>query len=182
MGAVLGLVWSLTRQQPLARTVLLAPAFDLKWYLAVTLRLLCALLPRRLRLPSLGPAAYMAHRGTSLAAYGALLELIGTLRQNHGHQNTGRRSTGHGADGQKPPDGLRGLPPRLFLAWHEKDELISTAALARYADGAGERITTHALTHQPCPGATRHLGIDAHTLGDSEWAALLGALEAWLAR
>ena len=172
MGAVLGLVWSLTRQQPLARAVLLAPALDLKWYFAAPLRLLCALLPRRTRLPSQGPATYLAHQGTSLAAYGALLELIGMLR----------RSTGHRAAGRKSPNGVEGLPPFQFLAWHEKDEMISTATIARYAGGAGERITTHALTHQPSPGATRHLGIDAHTLGDSEWAALLAALEAWLAR
>lgn len=167
MGAVLGLVWSLTRQQALARAVLLSPALDLKWYLATPLRFLCALLPRRSRLPSPGPATYLAHRGTSLAAYGALLELIGTFNRAAGHRS---------------PNGVEGLPPLQFLAWHERDELISTATLARYASEAGERITTHALAHTPPPGTPRHLGIDARTLGDSEWAALLVALKAWLAR
>ena len=167
MGAVLGLVWSLTRQQPFARAVMLAPALHLKWHLAMPLRVICALLPRRMRLPSLGPAIYLAHRGTSLAAYGALLELIDAF---------------HRAAGPQSLHEVKQPPPLQFLAWHERDELISTAFLAHYASQAGERATTHALAHAPLPGATRHLGIDAHTLGDSEWAALLTALEAWLAR
>jgi pimeloyl-ACP methyl ester carboxylesterase len=167
MGALLGLTWSLTRREPLRRAILLAPALQLKWHLTSPLRVLGAALPGRLRLPSLGPAEYLAHRGTSLAAYMALLNLLKTF---------------HAAMGSLDGTGAAGIPPPQFLAYSPRDELLSMRYLARYSALAPERTRVHALAHRPLRGGAHHLGIDAHTLGDSEWAALLGALASWLER
>lgn len=168
MGALLGLAWSLTRRKPLRRAILLAPALQLKWHLAPPLRVLGAALPGRLRLPSLGPPEYLAHRGTSLAAYMALLDLLKTF-----HAAMGRLDGAAGA--------AEVLPPQ-FLAYSPRDELLSLPYLARYSALAPERTKVHALAHRPARRGAHHLGIDAHTLGDSEWAALLAALASWLER
>ena len=190
MGGLLGLVWSLTRRQSLQRAILLAPALGLRRHLAAPLAVLCALLPRRLRLPSLAPAEYLAHRGTSLATYRALLELLGVFREAmHGREAIYSRDAMHSREAMHGREALQSapehiaarLPGRQLLAYSPRDELISTHHLDRYAAQGGADITTHKLAHSPPPGATHHLGIDAHTLGDSEWAALLAALQAWLA-
>lgn len=177
MGALLGLVWSLERGQPIKRAVLLSPALRLRWHIAPSLHALRALLPRRMRLPSLGPAEYLAHQGTSLAAYGALLDLLAAFA----NYPAGAASCGEAVI---PCNGQQAMPPPplQFLAYARDDKLISTSYLRHYATCMGDRITTHTLAHAPAAGASRHLGIDAHTLGDSEWAALLAALQAWLAR
>ena len=164
MGALLGLTWSLSRGIPLRRAIVISPALRLRWYLLPALRVLGALLPRRMRLPSKGPSSYLLHRGTSLAAYLALAALIEAF-----HRELAALSTGDGT----------GLPPQ-FVAYSPRDELLATGFLARYRALAPGRITLHSLAHAPRPGCPYHLGIDAHTLGDSEWAALLAALESWL--
>ena len=169
MGALLGLTWSLSRGIPLRRAVLISPALQLKWYLPPALRVLGAVLPGSLRLPSKGPSPYLARRGTSLAAYGAMAALLRDFRRELA---------------RRPPGGA-GLPPQ-FLAYSPRDELISTGYLARYRSRcqavAGAPVAVHVLGHRPRAGCPYHLGIDAHTLGDSEWAAFAAALEGWLAR
>ncbi|MCZ6843778.1 MAG: alpha/beta hydrolase [SAR324 cluster bacterium] len=164
MGALLGLTWSLSRGIPLQRAIVLSPALRLRWYLLPALRIMAATLPRRLRLPSKGPSSYLAHQGTSLAAYLALADLMREFRLR--------------LSKLCPQPGL----PSQFLAYSPHDELLSTRYLARYQILAAGRVTQHRLEHVPRPGCPYHLGIDAHTLGDSEWAALLAALERWLSK
>lgn len=167
MGALLGMVWSFSRGVPLERAILLSPAFRLKWYTAPLLAGAVRVLPGRLAISSRGPTGYALHGGTSLAAYGALLDLQRCFR---------RRLDRLEREGQEGQSRL----PRQFLAYAPGDEMISTRYLPLYQRIAPQNITLHPLNHHPRRGFPRHLGVDAHTLGESEWAALRGALKGWL--
>ncbi len=169
MGGLLGMAWSLSRGVRLRRAVLIAPPFRLKWYATPLLTALRAALPGRLLLPSMSPAGYALHRGTSLAAYGALLDLLRIFRD--------ARKEEKGRDGLE----ARGAgAPSQFIAYARADEMISTRYLPAYQRAGPARITLHSLNHRPRPGFPYHLGVDGHTLGAAEWAALRAALAEWL--
>jgi alpha-beta hydrolase superfamily lysophospholipase len=162
MGGLLGLAWSLLREVPLRRAVLISPAFRLVWYAQPLLSALGAVLPGRVRIPSRSPREYALHGHTSLAAYGALLDLVKRFRAALQDSGAGRL-------------------PAQFIAYSPADELIATRYYSSYRELAPERVVLHPFSHTPRPGFPHHLGVDAHTLGGSEWAALQGALAAWLA-
>jgi len=165
LGALLGLCWALEADPPPARAVLISPALRLKPLHRALLALLGGLLPGRLALPSLAPRAYRLHARTSVAAYRALAALERRLAPRLRRWQAG------------DPAGL----PALLIVHAPRDELIDTALLAALQRAAPGRVTLHTLRHRPRPGFPRHLGIDAHTLGEAEWERLREAVGRWLA-
>jgi Serine aminopeptidase, S33 len=166
LGALLGLVWALERGVTLRRAVLLAPSLRLRGVHRAAIRTLGWLLPRRLRLPSSAPATYRLHRGTTVAAYRALVALERRLRP---HLQGWLRGEGDG-------------PPPLLIACSPRDELVDTRVLGMLAHRWPQRVTLLPLSHTPRPGYPAHLGLDGYTLGEAEWQRLGATLSDWLRR
>lgn len=166
LGGLLGLAWSLEAPAPLCRAVLLAPALRLKVQHRRLIAVLGRLLPGWLWLPSRSPAAYRLHRATPVAAYRALATLEQRLEP---HLAAWLRGEGSG-------------PPPLLIAVSPRDELIDTDVLAALAKAWPERVTLMPLSHTPRRGFPAHLGLDATTLGESEWQRLCATLADWLRR
>jgi pimeloyl-ACP methyl ester carboxylesterase len=167
LGALLGLAWARHAGVRLRRAILLAPALRLKALHRPLLRGMVTLLPGRVRIPSVSPAAYRFHPFTTVAAYRALARLERGLQPQ-------LAAWLRGEDGAS-------VPP-LFIAAAARDELIDTRPLAALARAFPERVTLVPLAPAPRRGYPAHLGLDATTLGDREWQRLVGEIEAWLRR
>ncbi|HKJ00670.1 MAG TPA: alpha/beta hydrolase [bacterium] len=166
LGGLLGLLWSLEAGVPLRRAILLAPALQLRPLLRAVMAVAGVLLPGRLWLPSRAPATYRFHSGTTVAAYRALAVLE--------HRLGAHLDAWLGGEG--------GGPPPMLIAASADDELISLMPLGALAQAFPERVTLLPLNHTPRPGFPAHLGLDATTLGETEWQRLLGTLRDWLRR
>lgn len=164
LGALLGLVWSLSRGVALRRALLLSPALRLKRAHRLVLGSVGRLLPGRVRLPSLSPEAYRMHPATSIAAYRALAAL-----ERHLAPHLARWLAGD----------AEGLPP-LLVACSLRDELIDTRPLLALARAQPGAVTLVPLSHSPRRGYPHHLGLDANTLGEAEWRRLSAACMDWL--
>jgi len=158
LGAVLGAVWSLERRRPWHRAILLAPAFRLHGPVRALLALGVVLGPGGLVLPGCGPRRYRLHRGTSLAAYGALRELTGRF--------AARRGAG------------AAVGRAQLVICPRRDEFVSPAAAAEHALRSGSPLVW--LDTARPRGIPRHLGLDACTLGAAEWARVTAAVTDWL--
>lgn len=163
LGALLGLTWAHERGLSLRRALTVSPALRLKPHVQLSISLMSACLPGALRLPSRAPRAYRFQSKTSVAAYRAVGELVRRL------------------DGPLR-DWLAGIgaPPPLLIASSGRDELIDTRVIAALGRAAPSRVRLQALEHRPRPGHPIHLGVDAHTLGEAQWAALEQAVGNWL--
>ncbi|MBI4082666.1 MAG: alpha/beta hydrolase [Candidatus Lambdaproteobacteria bacterium] len=159
MGAVLGLLWASERRRTWRHALLLSPAFGLKPPLRALLALATRALPRRWVLPSVGPAPYCLHRGTTIAAYAALRELVVRFERS----------------------GAFALPPAeaLFVVHDVADELVPTGLVRRFGSQMPARIDV--LLLEGAGAAPAHLRVDEATFGAARWPGLLGRVDTWLA-
>ena len=164
LGGLLGLAWALRDRIALQRAVLISPALRLKPWVRIPIAVLGRIFPHRLGLPSLAPAAYRLHPTTTVGAFRAVVELE--------RQLSGTLEGWLGGEGEPPP--------RLLIAYAEKDEFIDTRVFHRLREAFPERVSLHLLNHAAKTGYPLHLGLDAETLGQGEWSRLEAAVRAWL--
>ncbi len=159
LGGLAGLCWAARTGVPLHRALLLSPALRLRPWVRWSIILPGLVLPGRLRIPSVAPPDYRFHPTTTVAAYRAVTGLERRLRP------TLERWLGG------DPGGL----PRLFIAFHEQDELVDTEVFHRLHALFPGRVTLHPMHHPRGTGYPLHLGVDERTLGRGEWRRLHAA-------
>ena len=160
LGALTPLAWSLEREVPFARTVLLSPAFPLRATWSALLAPLLKWVRLPLIIPSFTPRRYHVHATNSLFAYAALARLKNMLTRK-------LRQGQH-------------LPPS-FVVLQPGDELISVRGWQQ--NGAAwtrGRLRLYLLHPQPEHAVPRHLAIDAESMGLGPWHELLEALQQWM--
>ena len=175
LGAVLAAVWSEERGIPWRRAVYLAPAFGVKGFGAPLLRMGRTLLPKSLLLPSFAPRAYRFRWATSMAAFGALLDLIDRLPRP---EDTPEARTGGGSGPDGPPAAMEGAPQLIFHV--EGDQLVSTQALLQYRRRFGAGLSFHPVYLPGWRRYPRHLAIDPESAGDGPWREMTGRVSRWL--
>ncbi len=175
LGAVLAAVWSQERGIHWRRAVYLAPAFGVKGLGAPLLRMGRTLLPNSLLLPSFAPRAYRFRWATSMAAFGALLDLIERLPRP---EDSPEASTVGGCGPDGPPAAMEEAPQLIFHV--EGDELISTRAMLQYRRRFGAGVSLHPVRLPGRRRYPRHLAIDPESAGDGPWREMTGRVSRWL--
>ena len=176
LGALAGMVWSLKRERPWRRAVLLAPALRMHWIGSTLLALGSRLLPHEFPFASWTPRSYRANATVPLSAFLAVRELSRRFQEGltpPGDEDRPGRGNNPGAAAPRPD-----FPQ--FVIVPKGDELISTRYMTQYGKRIGPPVTLYTLRQKPFRGYPRHLVVNPQTVGQPQWNDLVGALTDWL--